>query len=429
MVKKTGYALLMGLCLLWNAAASAENVRVALVQNQNTVAIKADTSFEVQDLLSGDVVVLPEGKYFAHLDTGKLKLENKEFSSAIELKMHEGKKLPTINGKNYNGTIKISAQDNSILVTNSMEIDCFLAKVLPKKTMPIWPDEAIKAQAVAARSYVMNRIQQSKKGYDITALDKELPYVGVEQQAEKAAITKLIKATEGQYLVDNAGKPIYAISTSSSGGKTESGKDGLGLNYSYLQAVEDCDNDSPEYTWEKRISPEYVKNILEQNGYVIGSLSNVLLSRLDKPGNDRTGTGRVKYIVFGGTKGVARLSGEKLVELLNIDSSLFDIEIGVPVPEVIKVAVENSYGMEIGKKDIPIKVKSVSNEQVWSDFMRHYHMITGVKDEKIIFKGKGKGHGVGLSAWGAKGMASGENPKSYKEILAHYYPGTYLVNR
>ena len=64
---------------------------------------------------------------------------------------------------------------------------------------------------------------------------------------------------------------------------------------------------------------------------------------------------------------------------------------------------------------------------VWKNLVRSYHLLGGGKEEKIIFRGKGKGSGLGLSAWGARGMANADTKATYKTILAHYYPGTQLV--
>ena len=83
---------------------------------------------------------------------------------------------------------------------------------------------------------------------------------------------------------------------------------------------------------------------------------------------------------------------------------------------------------EIGSKDIDIKVKE-DGKPVWKNLVRSYHMLGGGKDEKIIFHGKGKGDGLGLSAWGARGMANSNAKLTYKDILRHYYPQTSLVQR
>lgn len=411
---------------MFNGSLEAADVRVALVQGQNTLALKAEKPFEVLDLTTNEHKPMAKGKYFVKIENGNLVLENVVFKGAIELLPVDKHPLPSINDKKYDGRLRIAVQDKALLATNTVELEQFLARVLPSKTMPIWPDDAIKAQAVAARTYALYKLQSQKgAAYDLSALDQELSYSGIVANGEKPAITKLIAVTKGQYLVDSSGLPILALTTSSTGGKTEAGNEVLKQNYSYLQSVEDYDNDSPEFTWENRFTPIYVQNMLEQHGYVVGKLTNVRLTNIKEPGKDRSATGRVRYMFFGGTKGAVNLSGSKIMELLGLPSSNFDVETGEPIPDKLKVTIENSYGMEIAKKEIAIKSK-YRDDKSWFKFSKSYHAIGESKEERIIFVGKGKGHGVGLSAWGARGMASGEEPKSYEEILAHYYPGTRL---
>ena len=67
--------------------------------------------------------------------------------------------------------------------------------------------------------------QNRYQPYDLLATDKELYYEGSGKRIEKDAITKLIQATVGQYLADYNGLPIQAVTTSSSGGRTESASD------------------------------------------------------------------------------------------------------------------------------------------------------------------------------------------------------------
>ena len=292
--------------------------------------------------------------------------------------------------------------------------------------MSVWPDEVIKAQAVAARSYALYKMQHSYKAYALLATDRELPYGGTGKRIEKDAVTKLIQATKGQYLADAYGNAIEAVTTSSSGGRTESALNLRGTAVSYLQSVEDYDSDSPEYTWESRIAPALLESLAAQRGYTTGKLTSIRLSPLDDAGVDRTPTGRVKYIILSGEAGAVKISGSELQDLLGLNSTLFDIETGTPVPETLKVPIEDHYGMEIGSKDIGIKVNE-SKKPVWKNLVRSYHLLSGGKEEKIIFRGKGKGSGLGLSAWGARGMANADAKATYKTILAHYYPGIQLV--
>lgn len=353
--------------------------------------------------------------------------DNNVFGNEAVVAAAAGKSSPQINKRSYKGDFQLQAeQGDKLLVVNRLPLEDYLASVLPAKTMSVWPDEVIKAQAVAARSYALYKMQHSDKAYALLATDRELPYEGTGKRIEKDAVTKLIQATKGQYLVDAYGNAIEAVTTSSSGGRTESALNLWGTPVSYLQSVADYDSDSPEYTWERRIAPALLESLAAQRGYTTGKLTSIRLSPLDDAGVDRTPTGRVKYIILSGEAGAVKISGSELQDLLGLNSTLFDIETGTPVPETLKVPIEDYYGMEIGSKDIDIKVNE-SKKPVWKNLVRSYHLLGGGKEEKIIFHGKGKGSGLGLSAWGARGMANADAKTTYKTILAHYYPGAKLV--
>lgn len=406
-------------------ANAGDDLRVALVYGQYSAEISCDDEFTVEDLATGKVSTVPQGKYFLNVKDGKLTMGEQAFGEQITINRFEGKSLPRINKRRYAGSLVAKVQGDRLLINNVVNLELYLCSVLPSKTMPIWPDEAIKAQAIAARSYAQYMMRQNQNSaYDITANDKELAYQGT--GAEKAAISKFIKATAGQILVDNAGNPVQAVTTSSTGGRTASAKEVWGREVSYLQSVEDYDSDSPEYKWEYHASPIMVRNFLEQNGYAVGKLESIRLSLLEEPDIDRSATGRVNYLIIAGDAGVVKVSGLQLMQLLSLNSTLFDVETGVPVPDTLNVPITNYYGMQIGSKDINIKVKD-QGEPVWKNVIRSYHLLSGGKEEKITFRGKGKGEGVGLSVWGARGMANASSKNTYKKILAHYYPNTSLV--
>lgn len=410
-----------------SAAAAAEQIRIGIVVGQATAELSCEDEFTVRDS-AGKTTTMPKGKYFIHVQQGKLFFDdNNEFGNEAFVAAAAGKSSPQINKRSYKGDFQLRAeQGDKLLVVNRLPLENYLASVLPAKTMVVWPDEVIKAQAVAARSYAMYKMEQSKNAYALLATDKELPYEGTGKRIEKSAVTKLIQATKGQYLADAYGRAIEAVTTSSTGGRTESALNLWGTPVSYLQSVEDYDSDSPEYTWERRVSPAFLEGLLAQRGYAAGKLTSIRLSPLDDAGVDRTPTGRVKYIILSGENATVKISGDELVELLGLNSALFELETGTPVPETLKVPIEDYYGMEIGSKDIDIKVNE-SKKPVWKNLVRSYHLLGGGKEEKIIFHGKGKGSGLGLSAWGARGLANADAKATYKTILAHYYPGAKLV--
>ena len=410
-----------------SVAAAAGQIRIGIVVGQATAELSCEDEFVVRDSY-GKTTTIPKGKYFIHAQQGKLFFDdNNVFGEELIVAAAAGKQSPQINKRSYKGDFQLRAeQGDKLLVVNRLPLEDYLASVLPAKTMAVWPDEVIKAQAVAARSYAMYNMQQSKNAYALLATDKELPYEGTGKRIEKDAVTKLIQATKGQYLADAYGSAIEAVTTSSTGGRTESALNLWGTPVSYLQSVEDYDSDSPEYTWERRVSPALLEGLLAQRGYAAGKLTSIRLSPLDDAGVDRTPTGRVKYIILSGEAATVKISGDELVELLGLNSALFELETGTPVPETLKVPIEDYYGMEIGSKDIDIKVNE-SKKPVWKNLVRSYHLLGGGKEEKIIFHGKGKGSGLGLSAWGARGLANADAKATYKTILAHYYPGAKLV--
>lgn len=406
-------------------ANAGDDLRVAIIHGQYSAEISCDDEFTIKDLATGKESTIPQGKYFLNVKDGKLTMGEQAFGEQITINRFEGKSLPQINKRRYAGSLLAKVQGDKLLINDIVNLELYLCSVLPNKTMPIWPDEAIKAQAVAARSYARYMMwQNANAAYDITANDRELTYQG--SGAEKAAISKFIKATAGQILIDKAGNPAQAVTTSSTGGRTASAKEVWGREVSYLQSVEDYDSDSPEYNWEYHASPIMVRNFLEQNGYAVGKLESIRLSPLDDADIDRSATGRVSYLLIAGDAGVVKISGLQLMQLLSLNSTLFDVETGVPVPDTLNVPITNYYGMQIGSKDINIKVKD-QGEPVWKNVIRSYHLLSGGKEEKITFRGKGKGEGVGLSVWGARGMANASDKNTYRKILAHYYPGTSLI--
>lgn len=420
-------AVLLFTFIFASAAVAAEQIRIGIVVGQATAELSCEDEFTVRDS-AGKTTTMPKGKYFIHVQQGKLFFDdNNVFGNEAFVAAAAGKSSPQINKRSYKGDFQLQAeQGDKLLVVNRLTLEDYLASVLPTKTMSVWPDEVIKAQAVAARSYAMYKMQQSKNAYALLATDKELPYEGTGKRIEKDAVTKLIQATKGQYLADAYGSAIEAVTTSSTGGRTESALNLWGTPVSYLQSVEDYDSDSPEYTWERRVTPALLEGLLAQRGYAAGKLTSIRLSPLDDAGVDRTPTGRVKYIILSGEAATVKISGDELVELLGLNSALFELETGTLVPETLKVPIEDYYGMEIGSKDIDIKVNE-SKKPVWKNLVRSYHLLGGGKEEKIIFHGKGKGSGLGLSAWGARGMANADAKTTYKTILAHYYPGAKLV--
>lgn len=405
------------------STAAAQDIRVAVVNGQYSAEISCDDEITVYNNNSGEKTVLPQGKYFLHVDDGVLTVDDRSLGNSISIANKSNGKL-LVNKKDYCGSLNAEVIDNRLLIIDTVDLEEYLYNVLPGKVMPIWPDEAIKAQAVAARTYAAYMIGQHKNSaFDISSNDKELFYQGMDKANNK--ISPLIKATEGEILVYND-RPINAVTTSSSGGITESAEAAWGKALPYLRSVPDFDQDCPDFNWEYKLSPILFQTLLEQNGYAVGKITSIRLSPFGAKSSDRTESGRVKFIIVSGEDGSCQIDGYNLMHILSLNSSFFAVSVSTPVPDNLEVPIENYYGMEIGRKDIDIKIGDKKGP-VWKDINAGYHLLSGGKDEKIIFTGHGKGDGLGLSTWGVKGMADASAANTYRRILKHYYPNTNLI--
>ena len=230
--------------------------------------------------------------------------------------------------------------------------------------MPItFETEALKAQAVAARSYVLKKIEQNyKNNYDVVDTVLNQVYLDNESLKNKwkdkyeeriQKIKKVVLDTKGEYLTYN-GKVIEAFFFSTSSGLTENCEEVFVEALPYLRSVDShYDEISPVYETQKVINYTEFCNKL--------SIENVPLNiNITKT----TSTGRIKNITINGVN----FTGNQVTQRLGLRSNYFEI-----------------------KQD----------------------------NDNVIVTTKGYGHGVGMSQYGANGMA--KEGYTYKDILNHYY--------
>lgn len=230
--------------------------------------------------------------------------------------------------------------------------------------MPItFETEALKAQAVAARSYVLKKIEQNyKNNYDVVDTVLNQVYLDNESLKNKwkdkyeeriQKIKKVVLDTKGEYLTYN-GKVIEAFFFSTSSGLTENCEEVFVEALPYLRSVDShYDEISPVYETEKVINYAEFCNKL--------GIENVPLNiNITKT----TSTGRIKNITINGVN----FTGNQVTQRLGLRSNYFEI-----------------------KQD----------------------------NDNVIVTTKGYGHGVGMSQYGANGMA--KEGYTYKDILNHYY--------
>lgn len=229
-------------------AAPLAKVRVLVASGRRSVRIGSTVAFRVRDAAS-TVVQLPAGDLVVTPDL-KVAVDGIPTPLAGPLTFRPGKGAPLlVDGKGYRGDLRVSVVDGALQVVDHVGLDAYLLGVVPGEVPREWPGEALKAQAVAARSYALASLVKGRQ-WDLYADVRSQVYYGVGQ--EDPATTAAVKATRGEVLT-YAGKVVTAFYYSSSGGRTAASADVFGVPVAYLQSVDDpWDDVSPFHRWEPR---------------------------------------------------------------------------------------------------------------------------------------------------------------------------------
>ena len=276
-----------------------------------------------------------------------------------------------LKGRGYRGQLLVLPSSSGLLLINVLPLEEYLLGVLPIEMPRGFPKEALMAQAVLARTYAVSRLSP-KAPYDLCATELCQVYGGmgvetpVHQEAVEATWGQVVSLPEG-----GASRPISALYHSDSGGMTAASEEVYGRFVPYLRPRPDPY--SPKKAWEVLIPWPRLLNLAPW-----GKLPGALLAQGARPEEGlallkRSESGRAYRI---------RVLGK---ELEGPEATRFLRALGLPSTLIEEV------------QTLP---------------------------EGILVRGRGAGHGLGLSQWGAKGMA--EAGYGYREILGYYFPGTFL---
>ncbi|AEE91321.1 SpoIID/LytB domain protein [Tepidanaerobacter acetatoxydans Re1] len=321
----------------------------------------------------------------------------------------------TIEGRQYRGILEMALiSGKSIQVVNELGLDEYLYGVVPGEMPPSWHMEALKAQAVAARTYAVANLSKWKNyGFDVDASPSDQLYGGYD--VEDARTNQAVDETKGQIIIYDE-NPITAFYHADSGGRTEACRDVFGLDLPYLQPVDDIvDVNSPYSNWEIHLSSDDISERAKAVMQSVGEINEVSII-------ENTSAGRVKKLLVKGKSGEAIIENSNIRSVLQLKSNFFNISGGS------KLDVVSITGDGI-KKNVKLNGKNIIAQEGLSHISTGYASIAGANlfrninlnttDNTYIFYGHGYGHGVGMSQWGAKAMA--ENGYNYTEILSHYY--------
>ncbi|WP_375090244.1 SpoIID/LytB domain-containing protein [Peribacillus sp. RS7] len=365
----------------------------------NLANVKLESNKKYTLRVSGtDIVVLTDSK-----EIGK--------ASEIEVKPETGNGPLSINGRTYLGSLRFIMEDGKFIRPyNSIGLEDYLKGVVPAEMPALWNQEALKAQAVAARTYAMSYINRTP--------DDTMSYQVYGGYTWHENSTKAVKATEGQVIGYGEKQHIGsdALFSSSNGGKTESNNNvWIGTELPYLMVKDDPYD--PQTVWSFSVKKQQIdlanldltkadtwwantkeaeqtpviSNIrawLQKNGYTgkdikITAVPHLSLHALTSGGRVSKGSIKIEFMV--------KEKGKALQQ-------------SVILEDVTASKIRDIIGLGIMKSFLVDKVDTAR--------------------DAINVSGKGYGHGVGLSQYGAK--KAGEKGNTYREILAFYYEGTSL---
>ena len=354
--------------------ASREPIIRVLISKNNNLRIRSDRS----------IPLTIEGKFFSRKRIKGLTLKNeknrkilyfdKNKQKKYDLKSNQKFRVSSSDGrgiwvgqKRFAGKLNLFVLDSEILVVNVLGIEKYLNSVVGSEMPTKWPIEALKAQAIASRTYALK--QKGNNLFDIDSTQKNQVYNGLESRTYKTI--RAVKSTRSLVLTYK-NKLINALFHSSSGGMTENSQDVWKNKYPYLSSVKDFDKNNPKFRWQKKISSNELINLFPK----IGGLKNIEIL-------DITSTGRVKNLELIGAYGSDQISGVDFRKRLGLKSNFIRFKF----------------------------------------FEEELNNNTPQKKGLIVF-GQGSGHGVGMSQWGAKYLAS--RGQKAERILKHFYKGVQV---
>ena len=365
------------------------------------------------------------------------------------------------NGKNYRGAFLITQRAGLL---NVLDIEQYLYGVLPAEVGANWHMEALRTQAICARTYALKQsMNRADKGYDVVDTDSDQVYKGA--GVETAKTNQAVNSTAG--LVLTYGNELAATYFhSDSGGHTANVADVWGQNDKpYLCGVPEVVNyKSPVSVWNARFSAEKIQAaVTKATGTNIGKITEIQVSDVDEGGRaimmtfiGSRGSKTIRAAQFrlaldprtlkstmltpsGGSFNVTNTttpSGLVTTQRNNQSSSNlnFDQEQAIAkmtaegvftTTELIDMLSNPSkqkdyYEIGLGRTSRNKPANKPANNP--PQRMNKYGYSIEKRGNEFIFYGRGWGHGVGLCQWGSMAMA--EQGYKGEQILAHYYPGT-----
>ncbi|GIU92015.1 MAG: hypothetical protein KatS3mg011_0921 [Acidimicrobiia bacterium] len=316
--------------------------------------------------------------------------------------------LLEVEDRHHAGMVTVSSHPDGLAVTETLPPDLYL---LGLREVPYsWPSAALEAQVIAARTYLAWTLQRGRSangrryGYDICATAACQVYSGLEGVLGPGGDRwrRAVEATTGLILF-HRGRPAQALYSSTTGGRTRSVEDVfIGSEpLPYLRAVESPGENSPFVSWVFRLDADEMETLLQRAGVLEGSLVDVAT----RPAADGEGPWMVE---IHGSGGVTEVDTWTLRGRLNRAAS-------ESMPDRLPARRIDGTGRRY-PQTVLSPTYTISRETWWI-----LEDGRAVPVHRYVVAGRGWGHLVGMSQYGAEAMA--RRGADAEEILAHYYSG------
>ncbi len=294
-----------------------------------------------------------------------------------------------------------------------------------------FPIEALKAQAIIARSYALANINShASEGFNLCDTTHCQVYGGYDN--ENIATNLAVDETRGQYITYN-GNIISANYHSNSGGITEDSGNAWSQSLPYLSSVEDdFSNNAPNSSWTFSLSVSDIQSKLTSSGIDLGQINNIVIL-------ETTDANRVLSLKIEGSKDEIIITGSQLRSILGataLKSTWFTVSKkgGKEDLKVYVVSGNSTFPKEIdlGNAYIKDSGQAISVNRSAVNRARGLNESIQLKSTystdptSFVFNGRGYGHGVGMSQYGAREMAN--QGYNYEDIITHYYRGVDIIN-
>lgn len=394
--------------------AAAAMLSVMLGEGLAAVTVSADGDYELADGNEGKTLqkMAANGAAELKIAGGAMYLNGKKIASRIVALRTGAGNQAIYNGSRYRGELRLVYDGSGIKVLNIVSLEDYAKGVLPSEMSPSWQPEALKAQAVAARTFALynkGKGHNASSGYDLCSSSHCQVYSG--SAAETNATNQAVDDTYGQIMQYN-NQPIYAAFHASSGGATENSEDVWGNYLPYLRSVTDDDSKSPYHNWISKFTVDQVEKKLSSAGKGVGDLQSIALVPMTGSGSvtGRSASGRAYGVKFVGTSGNIAITGEQARTIFGLKSAMFNVrtERSVQITGKGQKQASVSDGTKVDAKPAAMN----------NGAMR----LQGV--DSVVFEGHGFGHGLGMAQYGANAMATAGS--SYDAILHHYYTNVVI---